>query len=237
MVMKRAFLSALLVAPLFLAAKAEAKGGIKVTFVSDKECYRVGAENGAQRPLKVGDELAEGEIVETKNARVELTLQDGSRVRLAPNTKVQLTEAQFNESKSRNVSVSMWFGRIWAKVAKSVGAEDTFEVGTQNAIAGVRGTAFTVVASQDLSAMVRVYAGTVGVRKGQGQDFARAHSKRQVPGPTRVDKKQWEEIIAGAMKQVKITSVGEIAPAEDFEDTGEDLKWAMWNQERDKVVR
>ena len=221
---------------LSLPAVAFAKGEIKVTFLSGKAEAQTGDKTA--RALATGAELKEGDVVETHDGtKLELTLGDGSRVRLAPNTKLQLTEAHFAQNKERNVSVSMWFGRIWAKVAKSVGAEDTFEVGTRNAIAGVRGTAFTVVASQDLSALVRVYAGTVGVRKGEGQDFARAHSKKQVPGPSRVDRKQWEEIIAGAMKQVKITSIGEISPAEDFEDTGEELKWAMWNQERDKGIR
>jgi hypothetical protein len=221
------------------SATAEAKGAGKVSFLQGKAEVQHENESTA-RALAVGAGVAEGDTLITRdNARMELALQDGSRLRLAANTKVTLTEAHFGPNKERNVGVAMWVGRLWAKVAKAVGGEDTFEVGTRNAVAGVRGTSFAVAASEDLSAIVRVYTGSVGVRKGEGgqENFAKpAHSKRQVPGPTRVDKKQWEEIIASAMKQIKITSIGDISPAEDFEDTGEDLKWAMWNQQRDKEV-
>ena len=58
-------------------------------------------------------------------------------------------------------------------------------------------------------------------------------TRRQVPGPHQIDKKQWEEVVATAMKQVTVSSLGQIQPAEDFVDDGEALQWAMWNQARD----
>lgn len=193
---------------------------------------------GSAKPLalKSGSALAEGDVVQTKDkSRMEIAFADGSVLRLGANTKLKLTEARFGADKQRNVSVSVWVGRLWANVAKALGAKDTFEVETQNAVAGVRGTSFAVQASADLSAVVRVYAGTVGVRKGEGGAFgARPGSRKQVPGPQQIDKKQWEEIIAMAMKQVKVTALGDISPASDFEDTGEELEWAQWNQGRDK---
>jgi hypothetical protein len=236
--MRLTSLSLALIAALAVDAHAGApasRAGVSVTFLSGKaEVERA----GKREALAVGHAVAEGELVETFDAtKLELTLADGSRVRLAPKTKLTLTEGKFRGGEGRNVSVSLWAGRVWANVAKAVGGNDTFEVGTRNAVAGVRGTSFAVSAAADLSAVVRVYAGTVGVRKsekdagvsGQGSKPER----RQIAGPERIDKKQWEEIIATAMKQVKISSAGQIAPAEDFEDQGEDLEWAMWNKERD----
>lgn len=216
------------------AARAEAKGLVTVSLLEGKASV-VRENEKIAHPLQKGADVSEGDTVTTeKSSRLELSLKDGSKLRLGPSTKVTLTETHFR-NEARNVTVSMWVGRLWAKVAKAVGASDTFEVGTRNAVAGVRGTSFAVAASEDLSAIVRVYAGTVGVRKDSGEGFAKPpHSKRQVPGPSQVDKKQWEEIILGQMKQVKITSIGDISPAEDFEDTGEELKWALWNQGRDK---
>jgi hypothetical protein len=76
--------------------------------------------------------------------------------------------------------------------------------------------------------VVKVYAGTVGVRRA-----ASTGPRKQIPGPRQIDRRQWEEIVATAMKQVKISSLGELSPAEDFEDSGEDLQWAEWNKERD----
>ena len=43
--------------------------------------------------------------------------------------------------------------------------------------------------------------------------------------------------LAEAMKQVRISSLGEISPAEDFEDQGPDLDWSSWNRSRDEAAR
>jgi hypothetical protein len=218
------------------ADDAQAAATVTVTFITGKADV---TSKGGTTALKVGSVVAEGDTVETReDSKLELSMPDGSKLRLAPKTKVVLSEGTFNEGKGRNVKASVWVGRLWAKVAKSIGGGDSFEVETRNAVAGVRGTSFAVQASADLSAVVRVYAGTVGVRKADA-DGAQFGSKpprerKKITGPERIDKKQWEEIIATAMKQVKVTSVGDIAPAEDFEDQGEDLQWAMWNKERDK---
>ena len=65
----------------------------------------------------------------------------------------------------------------------------------------------------------------------------KARVRREVPGPERIDQKQWEEVVATAMKQVKVTSLGEIQPAEDFVDAGDDEAWAMWNQSQDAALQ
>jgi hypothetical protein len=208
---------------------------IKVSLLTGKAEVRVGSAEAKPVALAVGKTVSQGDTIETKEgAKLELSLPDGSKLRLGASTKVTLAEAHFGENE-RNVSVSTWVGRVWAKVAKAVGGADTFEVETRNAVAGVRGTSFAVQAAADLSSVVRVYAGTVGVRKSAGGDaFGNVKTRKQVAGPSQIDKKQWEEIITSAMKQVKVTSAGEISPAEDFADSGDDLQWAMWNQERDK---
>ena len=123
----------------------------------------------------------------------------------------------------------LWLGRLWAKVAHRLGAGSRFEVKTGNAVAGVRGTSFAVLAHADLSSVVKVYTGTVGVKKsGSGG------KRTVVAGPQRVDRRQWEEVIATAMHQVRVTHLGEIRPAEDFVDQGSDEAWASWNQRRDQ---
>jgi hypothetical protein len=180
------------------------------------------------KPLKKGGEVSIGDAVKTGDkARLELSLPDGSRLRLGAASKVTLSQGQF-QGDERKVSVTMWVGRLWAKVAKKLGDESKFEVETANAVAGVRGTSFTVIANQDLSALVRVYSGTVGVRKNDGKSGSfRNRPRTRVSGPQRIDQKQWEEIVATQMKQVAVTNVGEILPASDFEDQGDELQWAM----------
>ena len=182
------------------------------------------------KPLKERAVVRPGDAVRTgPKGRLELTLPDASRVRLGPDSMVVLDAGHFGEGEERRVGLTVWAGRLWANVAKRLGGESSFEVKTQNAVAGVRGTSFTVIAQSDLSAVVKVYAGTVGVKKNEGGSRVR----KQVDGPRRIDQKQWEEIIATAMKQVQISALGELAPAEDFEDSGAEREWAAWNQARD----
>ncbi|MBK8013617.1 MAG: FecR domain-containing protein [Deltaproteobacteria bacterium] len=183
--------------------------------------------------LARGMTLTRGQVVRTRaDGRLELKLSDGSRVRLAPETMVRVDRVRVQKN-SRAVRLDIWLGRLWAKVAHGWGDGRSFEVRTTNAVAGVRGTSFAVLAKQDLSAVIRVYAGSVGVSKG---GYSRPASVREVPGPRRVDQQQWEEVIAGAMTEVRVSALGDIQPATDFLDEGEALEWAMWNQARDKTA-
>lgn len=182
-------------------------------------------------PLAVGAALAEGESIRTgKGSRVEVVFVDGSKFRVGSASEVVIGKAAFAGKVRENVSVKLMVGRAWASVAKAGGAASSFHVETTNAVAGVRGTSFAVLASGDASALVRVYSGSVGVRpSGAGKSTER----KQVPGPREIDRSQWEEIVATAMKQVRVSSSGALSPAEDFVDSGEELEWAQWNQARD----
>lgn len=189
--------------------------------------------------LAEGAKVREGDALRTgPKSRLELRVPDGSRVRFGAGSQVVLSQGHFGKKGERKVTFTLWLGRVWAKVAKRMGGESTFEVKTQNAVAGVRGTSFTVMAHADLSSVVKVYAGAVGVKKVEGETASsKRPARRQVAGPQRIDKKQWEEVIATAMKQVKVTSLGQIQPAEDFTDDGAELEWAMWNKARDQAIQ
>ena len=60
-------------------------------------------------------------------------------------------------------------GKLWAKVTSAIHGEQKFQVETENAVAGVRGTTFRVDANQDKSVRVRVYDGQVAVAPGAPQ--------------------------------------------------------------------
>jgi hypothetical protein len=199
------------------------------SLVSGKVEIAAKAAPDAWHPLKQGGAVEEGDRIRTaEGARAEVSLPDGSRVRIGSKSEVTLETAAFKGDQRERVSIEVGLGRLWAKVAKAVSGENNFEVATKNGVAGVRGTTFAVLAAADASAVVKVYAGTVGVRKA-----AATGPRKQIPGPRQIDRRQWEEIVATAMKQVKISSLGELSPAEDFEDSGEDRQWAEWNKERD----
>jgi hypothetical protein len=205
----RALAAAAAAAVLLLGAAAvRAAGPVpagKVTFLAG-QATRV---HGEQRePLADGGQVFQGDVIETaKRTRLELTLSDASVLRLGPLARVDLDAAAFGASPDdRKVSAKLRVGNVWANVTKALGGEARFEVKTENAVAGVRGTTFRVDASKDKSVVVRVYSGTVAVAAGRipRPDHGGAAGKperRQVAGPQEVTREQWERLV-GSMMQV-----------------------------------
>lgn len=188
----------------------------------------VTTDGGKVDKLRKGAAVSMGDVLKTyERTRAELTFKDGSKLRIGPKSHVRITTALFSkEGKRKAVDVRLFVGKIWANVVKATSGAASFEVHTDNAVGGVRGTSFAVLAAADASAIVRVYAGAVGVRPALGETT----NRKRIPGPSQIDRRQWEEIVATAMKQVRISSAGEISAAEDFEGADD---WASWNQKLD----
>lgn len=219
----------LLVAALAVAAPSAELAGTVTHLEGQADVDRPdGAKRG--RAIRKGQKLNVGQVVHTgARTRLELTLVDGSVVRLGPESKLSLDTLRFTEKRRESVGLKLWVGQLWARVVKSTSGVSNFEVHTANAVGGVRGTSFAVFAAADASAIVRVYAGSVGVRPALGE----GRNRKLVAGPKEIDRAQWEEIIATAMKQVRISALGQISPAEDFEAKADE--WGRWNRKRDGV--
>ena len=81
-----------------------------------------------------------------------MKLAVGSVLRLGPSSKAAVQAASFGKSvEERKVTAKLLVGKVWANVAKAVGGEQRFEVRTENADAGVRGTTFRVDAATERS--------------------------------------------------------------------------------------
>lgn len=244
------------------AATAPAPAGT-VTFLAG-QAQRVAA--GKTTALAVGASVFAGDVIQTqKRTRLEIKLADQSVLRLGPAAKVDLSSAAFGRSvEDRQVSAKLQVGNVWAKVAKTVGGESRFEVKTENAVAGVRGTTFRVDAAQDRSVVVKVYNGTVAVAgsriprpvHGGEDDVAPVREddptkvaaatppattapakkvRKQVAGPQQVTKEQWEKIVT-SMMAVKVSADGTATEPATFAlaDEGQD-EWEAWNRERDEL--
>lgn len=222
------------------AAAADGAPG-SVTFLMGEATRSAGGKTEA---LKVGSTVSVNDLIETKaKTRMELKLPDQSVMRIGPQSKVQLSSAVFGKSvEERKVSAKLVVGTIWAKVAHAVGGDAKFEVHTDNAVAGVRGTTFRVDAKTDKSCVVKVYAGTVAVAPGasvprpkHGGEEPKANPKehKQVPGPAQITREQWEKLVS-AMMQVKIAADGTPSELEPFQlaSSSED-EWEDWNRQRD----
>ncbi len=212
-----------------------------VTFLAG-EATRAAA--GKVEKLAVGSAVFQGDVLETqKRTRLEVKLADQSVLRLGPTSKAEVQAAAFGKSvEERKVSAKLLVGKVWANVAKAVGGEQRFEVTTENAVAGVRGTTFRVDAATDRSVVVKVYSGTVAVASGPiprpahrgAQDGGAAKpERRQIAGPQEVTREQWERIVT-SMMEVRVSSDGQPTEPGAFAlaSAGQD-EWEDWNRSRD----
>ena len=118
-------------------------------------------------PVKMGDAVFVGDIIRAKSAsKAEITFKDGNIVRVAPNTRVEISEYMFDEAKGKGV-LKLSRGKVQTiiqeKIAKRIatfGEVNRFEIHTPTAIAGARGCNF-IVSFQKNSSNVLVLEGTV----------------------------------------------------------------------------
>jgi hypothetical protein len=220
---------------------------------------------GKAEPLKVGSPVAQGDVLETqKRTRLEVKLADGSILRVGPSSMATIQSASFGKTvDERKVSAKLLVGKVWANVAKAVGGEQRFEVQTENAVAGVRGTTFRVDAATDKSVVVKVYSGTVAVAAGPiprpehgggqpdvepaggtaapgGETGAvtppappKKRERRQIAGPAQVTREQWEKIVT-TMMEVRVSAAGVPSEPETFALAATGKdEWEEWNRSRD----
>ena len=231
----RGTICTLLAAALLPATSMAAAG--EVSFL-EGSATRTPADKGKAVTLAMKGSVEQGDLVETgANGKLEITLGDKSVVRLGPASKLRLEEAAFTDT-SRSFKGTLLLGKVWSKVTSVFGSERNFEVKTERAVAGVRGTVFRVDADKTKAVTVKVYDGTVAVAGSQATTSAPAVKKGervQVAGPSEVSKKDWEKLV-GAMMQVKVSALGEpseptkLSEADEAKDA-----WSAWNRQRDTV--
>ena len=130
-----------------------------VTFAEGDVTVRHG---GVAKSAAPGDTLQDGDEVETgAQSRAEFAQGDGTLVRVGETSRI----AVHNTSR-RAFSAKLMLGDLWAKVHKLL-AGDSFQIETENGVAGVRGTEFRLEARGD-EHLLRVYEGVVSL---QGSGF------------------------------------------------------------------
>ncbi len=204
----------------------------KVTFVAGPAEIR---HAGRTVAAKVDSVVLPGDEVSTGPAsRLELTLFDRSIVRLGPGSRFVVKQASWG--RNERFTAKLLFGQLWAKVASVLGGRSRFDVETENAVAGVRGTTFRVDAHHDRSVLVRVYAGAVAIASANRlptEAHAPARERHEVPGPQEVDRRSYEKLLA-KMMELKVSASGELGEPRPFtasDEAGDD--WVAWNTGRD----
>lgn len=221
----RGWIAVLAFAPLL----AQAEGVGKVSGLTGT-ARRAAA--GATQPLALGTEVELGDRLEVeKGSYLKVALNDASVIALGPDSVLEITEAKFAGQTRQAFSGRLWMGKFWAKVTKALAGSDAkFEVSTERAVAGVRGTLFRVDAvvaktpetslSKVLAraarppidrTMVKVMEGKVGVEaeiKKKKVAAPRGGPRREVAGPQEISLDEWEKKFAELQANQQVT-VGE----------------------------
>lgn len=98
------------------------------------------------------------------DSQVKLELNDGSALMLGSGTQLLIDEATFEGANRTAFSAKLLVGSVWASVKKALsGTTAKFEVSSPRAVAGVRGTIFTIEVADDSAD----YETQVGVEEGE----------------------------------------------------------------------
>jgi hypothetical protein len=118
-------------------------------------------------PVKMGDAVFVGDIIRAKsNSKAEITFSEGNIVRVAPGTRVEISEYMFEETKGKGI-LKLSRGKVQAIIPENIakriaafGEANRFEIHTPTAIAGARGCNFIVFFQRNWSGVL-VIDGTV----------------------------------------------------------------------------
>ncbi len=139
-----------------------------VELIAGDDAPRVAVERGT--PLYAGQT-----VVTAAASAAQLRMEDGSLLSLGSSTRVTLAGYEARAGGARRGRLQLTVGRIWARVTSWLGTDSEFEVHTDNAVAGVRGTSF-IVQFGPAGTSVTVVDGSVAMRDA-------AATMEQVLGP------------------------------------------------------
>lgn len=149
------------------AAQAQAAGGRVGTVVAISGEV-LATPPGA--PLRIGDVVAEGTVVETKpDAAVKLVFEK-ALLSIGGGTKIELSRYYFADDKGVfETLIRLVKGLIRAQVEPGLGPGASFQIATWNTIAGVKGTDFSVEAEDGKFSACYVFDGSVEFVRSSGE--------------------------------------------------------------------
>jgi hypothetical protein len=216
-----------------------------VTYLKGKaEAQRVGSSSW--EVIRPHGLLREGDRARTlPSTRLELTLEDCSVIRFGESTAFVLVQMKGSPRGRQSSSrILLILGKIWANVNKVVGSSSAFEIQTQTAIAGTRGTVYRLSLLGDQSVVIKVYEGSIEVGPAPKEIAPPGvvPPPHEISGPTEVpppfhevSMEEWTEIV-GAMEQITISPQGIPGKREKILTEAGEEEWVGWNRERDKRV-
>lgn len=150
-------------------------------------------------PAYKGQRLSIGDKIKTgRSGRAEVKFANSAIFRMRPLSQLEIPSEKGNEGK-RVGFLDMKFGKVWSKV-KPVGKGESFKVRTPTAVAGIRGTVFTLsVNAITKKSIVAVLEGSIDVAAGGttvpvGQNQKTSVEENQAPDtPEQMDPEEAEQ--------------------------------------------
>jgi hypothetical protein len=143
---------------------------------------RVSIQSGSSsaKPASVKTPVSEGDLIVTQSdSEAVISLTTGSVIKVGPEARMKINKNTVKSEGVSSFSISVSAGSISAKVAKLKGSSDSFSVYTPSAVAGIRGTDFSVATAADGTSKVQVSEGDVAVSRGAGSTPVSVKTKQK----------------------------------------------------------
>ncbi len=204
-----------------------------VTFVRGQVTVQ---RNGAAVSVSTDSILNQSDVIETgRSSAVDLLIQGLGAVKLGENTKVRLLT--LSEGEANRVQVGLDKGQMASYVQKRR-KDDSFQVVTPTAIAGVRGTVFLTTVTppakgRQTRVRVSVFSGSVGMRvPGQGDEVVLdRNSQLEVEGMQKLTRDQVRTLSPEALKEMKRLSLDHKSNSLEFNTLVQELEKAAEGQD------
>jgi hypothetical protein len=226
---------------LMCVVPALAFGSVGKVAVLEGSATRTG-KDGKSAALAAGGAIElEDTIKVAKPGNLKFELNDGSVIMLGQGSELKINKADF-EGQERKGDGFLGFlktGSLWTSVKKAVGGAP-FEVETDRAVAGVRGTMFRIDADALVKgakvSIVQVKDGIVRVnpsaslKKQMAKTVKKAAKgeRKQVAGPTEVSADEWEKKFADLQKGQQVVVGVDIFDQAEIDQKSADDAFGKW---------
>ena len=173
------------------------------------------------------------------NGRLELVLDNRSVLRLAANSTLELKEVERKPEKE-TYRFALSLGKMWTRVTQLLGFGSKYQVDTPTAITAVQGTVYDLQVDSDQQTRVRVHSGSVQVYNpfagdlAPGEKVPKLQEPTRVPGPTRISREAWEQLLLQQYQQVTLGRDGRSSISAFDLDAARREAWVRWNEARDQ---
>lgn len=198
-------------------------------------------KDGKSEELKVGSAIQLEDSVKATKGVLKFALNDGSIIALNEGSELKINKAEF-EGQERKGAGFLGFlksGSLWTNVKKAVGGAP-FQVETERAVAGVRGTIFRIDADALVKgakvSVVHVADGVVRVnpsatlKKQMKKTVKKAApgERKQVGGPTEISADDWEKKFVELQQNTMVTVGADIWEQAELDAKARDDDFAKW---------